>query len=1303
MAVAIDRETGGRCLTGLLAEQAGQRPHEPAVVHGNRTLTFRELARSARRTAACLRRRGVRGEDRVGIFLDASMELMTGVWGVLHAGGAYLPLPLDYPDERLRHMIEDAGIRVVFTRLELAGRLAALAPPHVTVVTPQDVEQDARRHPDAAAAAEPAAGPRPDGLAYVIYTSGSTGRPKGVMIEHRSVAHQLQWLRDHQGLGPGTVVLHKTPVGFDAAQWEILAPACGAAVVIGEPGIHRDPARLIDTVLTHRVTTLQCVPTLLKALLDSDDMARCTSLTQIFSGGEALSRDLARQCLRTLPHCTLTNLYGPTECTINASAFTVTADSLETPPQSATAGESSHSVPIGTPVTSLAARVLDGEMRPVEPGRTGELWLSGVQLARGYLGRPDLTGERFVPSPFGDAAPHDRLYRTGDLASWNADGTLQFAGRVDNQIKLRGFRIELEEVRLAIEAHDWVKNAAVLVHDDPRTGSRHLVACLELSPREAALMDQGRTAAHHLSKESRLQVRAQLAHAGVRADAALRDRPAVDLPGAAESAPQRARAFARKTYRTYDGASPAPQDILNALTRRARPATAAREPKELTLDELGTLLREFGPYHSDERLLPKYAYASPGSLYATQLYLETSGDIASLEPGVYYHHPLQHRLIRVGDARERVAPPGLRLHFLGHSRAVEPVYKNNIREVLEIEAGHMAGLLDEILPAHGLSLRAAPYDPHDREPLDCPPDDHYLGSFVLAPYTPPDPLADVDVYVQIHPGSDMGLRCGLYHCAEGRLRHLTDEIVLKRHVIAINQHTYRQASFGITAVSRTDEDWRQYLDLGRFLHRLQANTGRLGLMSAGYSSRTGHDLPAARRIDALLARHGRPTGPSYFCVGGKVSEEQIAHEGMNEDMIHMKGPAELIKDDLLSLLPDFMVPHRILVMDRLPHTANGKLDTRALTARAAAVAADDRPLTPPTTRTEKRLWELWAPALRREVLSVRDDFFACGGNSLIAVALVNRINREFGVTVPVQVFFEAATVEKLARYIDGAAGRRTSPRLVRLNTEGTGRPVFCWPGLGGSPMNLRLAAERCASDGGAPRPVYGVQALGLNAGETPAASLAEMAAADVAAIRRLCPEGPYTLWGYSFGARVAHEAARQLEQAGQRVDHVVLLAPGSPRLPGPPSWSAARADFADDTFRTVLLSVFTGTTSGALTAACLHEAHDRASFARFVTKSLPTLDEATVRRVIAVACTTYGWRPGPHRPAAPLTVVTARGDEPSFLEREPSPADPTAPPPAFARLDADHYGMLRDPGVDELAKILARRAPHVIPAVIENT
>jgi amino acid adenylation domain-containing protein len=1307
-------ENTAEYLNHLLLEQALARPDEIAAVHHDDTLTFRELLDGSLETAACLRHRGAPSSAAgmgVGVFVESSLDLLTGVWGILCSGNAYLPLSPEYPDERLRYMIEDSGIPVVFTQEALRERVAALSPPSVRIITPEDVQEFTKTSRTSAheRATDSLPDLRPKDLAYVIYTSGSTGRPKGVMIEQRAIAHQMKWLATAWELGPGKVVLQKTPMSFDAAQWEILAPACGARVVVPESGAYRDPAGLIAAITEHGVTTLQCVPTLLKALLENEGIERCVSLRQVFSGGEPLSRALALECTRTLPDCDLVNLYGPTECTINTSAQRVDPAALADGPPS---------VPIGAPLPGMRYRVLDPAGRPLGVGETGELHISGVQLARGYLHRPDLTAERFVTGPPGAAAPHDRMYRTGDLAHWNADGTVQFAGRADNQVKLRGFRIELDEIRLAIEAHEWVRNAAVLVRDDPRTGFQNLVACLELSPREAALMDQDSGgSAHHLSKESKLQVRAQLAAPGTRGDTELAGRPAVVLPGADATPSQRRRAFARKTYRFYDGGPVRVRDILDALARRV-PAARPRRPEDLSLAELGTVLRDFGPHWSSERLLPKYAYASPGALYATQLCLEVTGGVAGLPAGVHYYHPGRHQLIRVAEPEDASepdddvtaadgprdphdpsgppAPPGIRLHFLGRRGAIEPVYRNNIREVLEIETGHMLGLFDEILPAYGLALRPLPFDPAVRHRLGGAADDHYLGSFALAPGAPstpgapPDHLAATDVYVQIHPGSAMELPSGQYRYEDGRLVRISDELVLKRHVIAINQQVYRRASFGITVVSRTPEDWRRYLDLGRTLQHLQLNTTGLGFMSSGYSSRTGHDLPAARRMDAVLTEHGLPTGPSYFFVGGGVSDAQRDHEGMAEDVVHMKGPAEMIKDDLVGLLPEFMVPNRFLVLDRLPHTANGKLDTAALAAHVDATPAaqddPDRPVVVPRTPVEARLCELWKAELKRDIVSVRDDFFACGGNSLIAVTLVNRINRAFGTSLPLQILFESPTVEKLAPLV--GTGTRSSSRLVPLHTEGDdGRPVFCWPGLGGYTMNLRLLALRTAAVLGTGRPFYGIQAPGLNPGETPSTGLEEMAAADVHAIRRRAPKGPYTLWGYSFGARVAFEAARQLEQAGEQVERLLLLAPGSPHVPNADPAAPPSADFTDDTFRTVLFSVFGGTTSGPLLAECLRDATDEESFARFVARRFPRLDPATARRITDVACRSYGWTPRPHRLTAPVTILRARDDEESFLERAPAR---TLTPSRVIHLDTDHFGALREPGVDELTAVIQR-------------
>ncbi|KUN06007.1 amino acid adenylation protein [Streptomyces yokosukanensis] len=1290
------QETAGTCLPDLLNAQARDRPGDIAVVHEGESLTFRELADQADDVARNLHHLGVGADDSVGLFVEPSLDLVIGAWGVLRSGGAYLPLSPDYPEERIRHVAEDARMGVVLTQESLRQRLTEFLAADTVVITLEDVAEfmKGRRGADAA---ELPGGPRPSDLAYVIYTSGSTGRPKGVAIEHRSIAHQMGWLADAFALDADKTVLQKTPISFDAAQWEVLACAVGSRVVVGSGGIHRDPPRVIEAVVRHAVTTLQGVPTLLQALVDSDELDRCTTLTHLFSGGEALSRTLARKLTRTLPGAALVNLYGPTECTINTSAYTVDPAALDEGPET---------LPIGTPVAGLRYHILDAEGRAVAAGETGELHISGVQLARGYLHRPQLTADRFRPNPAAPRGPsedgpgHGRLYRTGDLAHWNPDGTAQFVGRADNQVKLRGFRIELDEIRLAIEAHDWVKNAAVLLRTDPLTEAQSLVACIELSPREAALMDQGEFGGHHVSKSSRLQVRAQLSSPGVRDAADLAGRPTVRLPGATADAEQRRRAFARKTYRFYEGGPLAVADVLAAIGRRTE-GVGPRRPEELTRHELGTILRDFGQHLSEERLLPKYAYASPGSLYAAQLYLELSG-IADLAAGCYYYHPVRHELVLVHPLGA-AARPGARVHLVGRRSAIEPVYKKNIQEVLEIEAGHMAGLFDEVLPAHGLALAEAAYDAGVTRPLGCGRDDHYLGSFELVPWTAahaqPPAQRSLDVYVQIHPGSEAGLPGGQYLYQDGRLCRISDELVLKRHVIAVNQAVYDRSGFGITLVGRAAEQGRErlsHMDLGRALQHLMMNSGNLGFMPAGYSSRAGDDLPAARRMAAILGECGRPTGPSYFCVGGTVSDAQLRHEGMYEDQVHMKGPQELIRDDLMSSLPEFMLPSRILVVPELPHTPNGKLDTRALEGYVDAAAARSLPVVEPRNPIEARLSGLWKSVMKRDFVSVHDDFFQLGGNSLMALSLVKRINEAFGCAMPLQLMFEAPTVAKLAEAV-GARTAVAASRITPLRSEGGGRPVFCWPGLGGVTMNLRLLAARAPGE----RPVHGIQAHGVNEGETPLATIEEMAAADVAALRRVQPEGPYTLWGYSFGARVAFESAWQLEQSGERVERLFLLAPGSPRVPGAPRAAAGRAvaDFADPVFTTLLLSVFAGSLRGPALRECLRRSVDAESFAQFVDQHFPQLDPGLVRRVVAVVCRTYGFTydhvpPAARRVSAPVTVFRARDDEPSFVERTPGR---TVRPPTIVQLETDHYGALRDPGVGELVKALARATSRDAP------
>ncbi|GGV28211.1 hypothetical protein GCM10010277_10210 [Streptomyces longisporoflavus] len=1279
-------------LSDMLSAAIAARPDRVAVSCGAERLTFRQLGERSANTAARLRHLGTTADEPVGIFLPPSVDLMVSVWGVLRAGAAYLPLSPEYPDERVRYMVTDSRTKVILTDESLVSRLAAMTPPDTKIVTlaPAGAEQVAAANTPAGAGGSPAAAPvRADDLAYVIYTSGSTGNPKGIGIEHRGIVHQMRWLADEQGLDQSKTVLQKTPLSFDAAQWEILAPACGAGVVMSEPGVYADPGGLIDLVLANGVTTLQGVPTLLQALADTGRLSDCTSLTQVFSGGEALTKSLSVELLDALPDCELINLYGPSECTINASSHRVERKSVQQGPD--------H-ISIGRPVRGMSFHVLDTARQPVAPGESGELYIAGPQLARGYLNNAELTAERFVTRAFSGDARSRRLYRTGDLARWNDDGTVQFLGRTDSQVKLRGFRVELDEIKVSVEKHDWVKSAVVLVRDDTRTGA-NLVAFVELDPARAALMDQGNHGTHHQSKQSRLQLKAQLGNLGTRKDDGL---GSIELPGRTPTTRQRRTVFARKTYRFYEGGPVARKDLLALLARPATLSAAPRDPGTLTLDELGSLLRYFGQFPSGERLLPKYGYASPGSLYATQLYLELSG-IAGLEAGHYYYQPVSHRLTLISPApagRDR-----LRLHFVGRRSAIEPVYQNNIQEVLRFEAGHMVGLFDHVLPEYGLRVGAPADEPGIKKTLDCPDEDHYLGTYEVETATAAPVPGPVDLYVQAHPGRIADLPEGQYRYRDGDLERVSDSLIRKQDVIAINQEVYERSSFGISMIGSAPAPWQRYVDLGRELQRLQLNDLGLGLMSSGYSSETGNPLASARRITGLLCSGPEPAAAgadsaSYFAVGGRVSAEQRLSEGMKEDAVHMRGPAEIVKDNLAEYLPPYMVPNRVTVVDSFPLTPNGKIDHQALRdLDKAAVDDADAPVVPPRTPTEEAVAALWRTVLRQERVSIRDNFFAVGGHSLTAVNLIGRINRELGSSLPLQVLFDAPTVAGLARLVDRTPAAALS-RLVRLRGR-EGRPVFCWPGLGGYPMSLRLLAGRLDLD----RPFLGVQAHGINPGEIAYPTFDEMVARDLELIRQIQPAGPYTLWGYSFGARVAFETARQLEQAGQKVDEVILLAPGKPPVEaGKASPTAATAGFTDPAFVSILYSVFAADLEPSAVAACLASTHDEESFIACVCDKFEHLERELVRRIVGVVRQTFLFEYAPddltghtgHRLTAPVTVLRAAGDRPSFIDQGHAL---TRTPPRTSRLRADHYALLRENGVDEL--VTALRAARLTRKVIQ--
>ncbi|HET7461389.1 MAG TPA: amino acid adenylation domain-containing protein, partial [Longimicrobium sp.] len=449
-AAAYPREA---CVHELFEAQAARTPGAVAVVFEGERVTYAELNARANRLAHHLRALGVGADARVGICVERSVEMVVGLLGILKAGGAYVPLDSSYPVDRLRFMLEDSAPAVLLTHPPQAATAAALSAGSAVPVLDLAAGEAWAHRPETNPGRE---GVGPRNLAHVLFTSGSTGRPKGVMLEHGSLVNRLAWMQDRYGMEPGEALLQKTPFSFDVSFWEFFWPLMvGARLVMARPGGHRDPAYLAETIRREGITVAHFVPSMLQLFLEHPDAGRCTGLLRVPVSGEAVSAALVRQFHERLPGVGLFNQYGPTE------SGEVTEWECD---------PGAERVSIGRAIHNSTVYVLDRAGEPVPVGVAGELFIGGVAVARGYLGRPRLTAERFVPDPFG--GPGARMYRTGDLCRWLPDGTLEYLGRTDFQVKVRGFRVEPGEIEARLAAHPGVREAVALALDDGAGGKR---------------------------------------------------------------------------------------------------------------------------------------------------------------------------------------------------------------------------------------------------------------------------------------------------------------------------------------------------------------------------------------------------------------------------------------------------------------------------------------------------------------------------------------------------------------------------------------------------------------------------------------------------------------------------------------------------------------------------------------------------------------------------------------------------------------------------------------------------------------
>jgi amino acid adenylation domain-containing protein len=434
----------------LIEAQTDRTPDAIAVVFEGESFTYQQVNRSANQLAHRLRKLGVGRDSIVGIFAERSLEMIIGLLATLRAGAAYLPLDPKYPFERLAFMLGDAQPEIVLVQ----SRLRSLLPRDVTKVVSleDDFSAESDENPINTANAED--------LAYVIYTSGSTGRPKGVMCTHHCICNWLLWSQETYRLTANDCIIHKTPFTFDVSLAEIFwSLIAGSRLIVASPGLHGDSRYLIKTICEKNITAIHFVPSMLSAFLEDEDAARCSCLRLVICAGEALTVELQERFFAVLPNAELHNNYGPTE------AGVVTYWQCKR-------GLGEITVPIGRPIANTQIYIMDRAMQPAPIGVPGELHIGGVQLARGYLARPELTGKAFIPNPFGEG----RLYKTGDLARYRENAAIEFLGRIDQQVKLRGQRIELGEIEAVLKKHEAVRDCVVVMRQESGDAHKRLVA-----------------------------------------------------------------------------------------------------------------------------------------------------------------------------------------------------------------------------------------------------------------------------------------------------------------------------------------------------------------------------------------------------------------------------------------------------------------------------------------------------------------------------------------------------------------------------------------------------------------------------------------------------------------------------------------------------------------------------------------------------------------------------------------------------------------------------------------------------------
>ncbi|MFF2363716.1 amino acid adenylation domain-containing protein [Streptomyces sp. NPDC058122] len=956
-------------LPGAFEAQAGRDPHRIALIGEQERLTYGEFNRRANRLAHWLAEQGAGPERLVAVRIPRSVDLLVAIYAVLKTGAAYLPVGTELPEDRVRYLLDDAKPLLV-----LDDRLP-------------DVSGYPETNPERTLS--------PDNAAYVIYTSGSTGAPKGVQVAHRSVMNMLAWRRAYFGIGAEDRVLVSSSTSFDASVPESFTPLqAGAAVVIARPDGQRDPAYLAGLIRREGVTGAFFVPSLLEVFVAEPAAKECAGLRWIEAGGEAFPAELADKVVDLLPGCAAHNLYGPTEASVEVTArrHTPGADRL----------------PIGAPVWNTQVYVLDPALRPVAPGVAGELYLAGTGLARGYLGQPGLTANRFVACPFG--APGTRMYRTGDLVRWNKDGQIEYIGRTDFQVKIRGFRIELGEIEHALTTHPGVAQAAVVVRENPQ-GDKQLVGYLV--PRPYAAVADGAVQAdqwHEIHD-----------HHAASGDGPARNPggpiPREQLLERQDAAVAQVRRFApRRVLEIGTGSGP----LLGELVGDVEEYWGTGIPVPVA-DRFRARAEQAG--HGDRVHLSAQPAHDVSGLPRGRF------DTVLLDSAVRYFPSAEYLDQVLRQAMDLLAPGGRIIVADVRNAATRRLFWTAAQHAEHPHASHeeLRTLAEKALLAEqelviapewftawakdafaAVDIRLKPGPAHD-EPT------RHRYEVVL--HKQPADVLDLAGVPSVPWGREVSALDDLEHCADragGPLRvtgipnaRLLEEVAL----------TVATGLLDPAPLPGRPVDPQELLQWAR-------EHGRDAVLTW-----SGED---ERYFEAVLLPGrlpGQRTVAASFVPGSAGGRVRANTPALARSLAPLL--AEL-PGYLRARLPDYMVPPAFVPLSELPLTSSGKLNHRVLPPPDDARGAIGRA---PRNQVEETLSALFAEVLGVDGVGIDNDFFATGGDSIRSIQIVARA-RTRGIEISTREIFENPTVARLAELVAGRKEERLT--LAELPGGGTG-------------------------------------------------------------------------------------------------------------------------------------------------------------------------------------------------------------------------------------------------------------------------